>query len=80
MLLPPLTRSRRFVTVGLMPPDARAAIGLEWTPGQERTPRHFCGVLGLVEPVLPERLRAPLTRRAIAPCRTGVDRGTFRTR
>ncbi|WP_258312189.1 oxygenase MpaB family protein, partial [Streptomyces sp. ZEA17I] len=31
VLLPPLARFRRFVTIGLMPPDARAAIGLPWT-------------------------------------------------
>ena len=67
VLLPPLARFRSFVTVGLMPPEARAAIGLEWTPEQERTLRRFCGVVRAVVPALPERLRyLPLARRARA--------------
>ncbi|RPK55550.1 hypothetical protein EES43_26450 [Streptomyces sp. ADI96-02] len=57
VLLPPLTRLRRFATVGLMPPDAREAIGLPWTPDQERRLRRLCSVLRVVVPVLPERLR-----------------------
>ncbi|MGP3636301.1 oxygenase MpaB family protein [Streptomyces sp. 24-1644] len=65
VLLPPLARFRGFVTVGLMPPEARAAIGLEWTPRDERRLRQFCGVVRTVVPVLPERLRyLPLARRA----------------
>ena len=36
VLLPPLARFRRFVTIGFMPPDAREAIGLDWTDEQER--------------------------------------------
>ncbi|MFC9247868.1 oxygenase MpaB family protein [Streptomyces sp. NPDC057136] len=67
VLLPPLARFRSLVTVGLMPPDARAAIGLEWTPEQERKLRRFCRVVRTVVPVLPERLRyLPLARRARA--------------
>ncbi|WP_326673639.1 oxygenase MpaB family protein [Streptomyces sp. NBC_01257] len=67
VLLPPLTRFRGFLTVGLMPPDAREAIGLEWTQGQERALRRFCAVLRVVVPVLPERLRyLPRARRARA--------------
>nr|WP_260611346.1 oxygenase MpaB family protein [Streptomyces sp. WAC04770] len=57
VLLPPLARFRRFVTIGLMPPDARAAIGLPWTAAQERRLRRFCAVVRAVVPVLPERLR-----------------------
>ncbi|MFJ5550357.1 oxygenase MpaB family protein [Streptomyces sp. NPDC093225] len=58
-------RFRAFVTVGLMPPDARAAIGLEWTDAQERRLRRFCRVVRAVVPVLPERLRyLPLAREA----------------
>lgn len=57
VLLPPLARFRRFVTIGLMPPDARAAIGLPWTAAQERRLRRLCRVLRAVVPVLPERLR-----------------------
>ncbi|MEV6399363.1 oxygenase MpaB family protein [Streptomyces sp. NPDC051907] len=65
VLLPRLARFRRFMTIGLMPPDARAAIGLEWTDEQERTLRRFCAVVRLVVPVLPERLRyLPLAREA----------------
>ncbi|MFG2562312.1 oxygenase MpaB family protein [Streptomyces sp. NPDC048496] len=57
LVLPPLARFRRFITIGLMPPDAREAIGLEWTDAQERKLRRFCGVVRVVVPVLPERLR-----------------------
>ncbi|MFB8207536.1 oxygenase MpaB family protein [Streptomyces sp. NPDC056010] len=67
VLLPPLARFRSFLTVGLMPPDAREAIGLEWTEAQERALRRFCTVVRLVVPVLPERLRyLPRARRARA--------------
>lgn len=67
VLLPPLARFRRFLTVGLMPPDAREAIGLEWTDAQERALRRFCAVARVVVPVLPERLRyLPRARRARA--------------
>lgn len=57
VILPPLARFRSFLTVGLMPPDARAAIGLEWTPAQERRLRRFGAVVRRVVPALPERLR-----------------------
>ncbi|MEE1806848.1 oxygenase MpaB family protein [Streptomyces sp. BE133] len=73
VLLPPLARFRRFVTIGLMPPDARVAIGLEWTDAQERQLRRFCGVVRRVVPVLPERLRyLPYARRARAAHREAV--------
>ncbi|MFF2329422.1 MULTISPECIES: oxygenase MpaB family protein [unclassified Streptomyces] len=73
VLFPPLARFRRFVTIGLMPPDARAAIGLEWTDAQERRLRRFCGVVRRVVPVLPERLRyLPYARRARAAHREAV--------
>ncbi|MFF8837199.1 oxygenase MpaB family protein [Streptomyces sp. NPDC015130] len=61
----PLLRLRAFLTVGLMPPDAREAIGLEWTDAQERALRRFARVVRTVVPVLPERLRyLPLARQA----------------
>ncbi|MFD4031880.1 oxygenase MpaB family protein [Streptomyces sp. NPDC058637] len=67
LLLPPLSRFRAFITVGLMPPDARAAIGLAWTPDQERRLRRLCAVIRMVVPALPERLRyLPLARSARA--------------
>ncbi|WP_069885364.1 oxygenase MpaB family protein [Streptomyces luteocolor] len=67
VLLPPLARFRRFVTIGLMPPDARAAIGLPWTAAQERGLRRFGRVVRTVVPLLPERLRyLPIARRARA--------------
>ncbi|MGW0857232.1 oxygenase MpaB family protein, partial [Streptomyces sp. NPDC002690] len=53
VILPPLARFRAFLTVGLMPPDARAAIGLEWTPAQERRLRRFGAVVRRVVPALP---------------------------
>lgn len=65
VLLPPLARFRRFMTIGLMPPDAREAIGLPWTDAQERRLRRFGAVVRVVVPVLPERLRyLPLARTA----------------
>lgn len=65
VLLPPLARFRGFLTVGLMPPEAREAMGLAWTAAQERRLRRFCAVLRVVVPVLPERLRyLPRARRA----------------
>lgn len=65
VLLPAFARLRRFMTIGLMPPDAREAIGLEWTDEQERRLRRFARVVRAVVPVLPERLRyLPLAREA----------------
>ncbi|MEU9719292.1 oxygenase MpaB family protein [Streptomyces sp. NPDC047976] len=65
-------RFRAFVTVGYMPPDARAAIGLEWTPAQERRLRRFSTAVRLLVPVLPERLRyLPRARAARARWRAG---------
>ncbi|MFD8548843.1 oxygenase MpaB family protein [Streptomyces sp. NPDC059649] len=64
-LRPRFARFRRFLTIGLMPPDARRAIGLEWTEAQERRLRRFGRVVRVVVPVLPERLRfMPIARRA----------------
>ncbi|MDV5149429.1 oxygenase MpaB family protein [Streptomyces sp. SBC-4] len=61
----PFLRLRAFLTVGLMPPDAREAIGLEWTDTQERALRRFALAVRAVVPVLPERLRyLPLARKA----------------
>ncbi|MEV7419615.1 oxygenase MpaB family protein [Streptomyces sp. NPDC089919] len=67
-------RLRAFVTVGLMPPEARAAVGLSWSPAQERRLRRLCAVLRTVVPLLPERLRylpiayaARRTHRAATP-------------
>lgn len=76
MLLPPLARFRAFLTVGLMPPDAREAIGLEWTDAQERALRRFCAVVRVVVPALPERLRyLPRARRARAAHRAARGGG-----
>ncbi|MFE0099774.1 oxygenase MpaB family protein [Streptomyces sp. NPDC059009] len=67
LLLPPLARLRRFLTIGLLPPDAREAIGLEWTAREERALRRFGRVVRVVVPVLPERVRyLPLARAARA--------------
>ncbi|MEU1124833.1 oxygenase MpaB family protein [Streptomyces sp. NPDC005899] len=72
VLLPPSARFRAFLTVGLMPPDAREAIGLPWSPVQERRLRRLCAVIRLVVPVLPERLRyLPLARSARDAWRSG---------
>ncbi|MGW1378347.1 oxygenase MpaB family protein [Streptomyces sp. NPDC002446] len=64
-LCPWFARFRRFLTIGLMPPDARRAIGLEWTDAQERRLRRFGRVVRVAVPLLPERLRyMPVARRA----------------
>ncbi|MET9378673.1 oxygenase MpaB family protein [Streptomyces sp. NPDC002992] len=76
VILPRLARFRSFVTVGLLPPDAREAIGLEWTDEQERRLRRFARVVRVVVPVLPERLRyLPIAREARREARlSGPDR------
>ncbi|WP_405913803.1 DUF2236 domain-containing protein [Streptomyces sp. NBC_00963] len=76
VLLPPLARFRHFVTVGLMPPEARQAIGLEWTDSQERALRRFGRCVRAVVPVLPERVRyLPLARAARAAHRAAMSGG-----
>ncbi|MEU6058366.1 oxygenase MpaB family protein [Streptomyces sp. NPDC047097] len=65
VLSPPLVRGRAFLTAGLMPPEARAALGLDWTDAQERRLRRFCRIVRLTVPALPERLRyLPMAREA----------------
>ncbi|MCZ1019207.1 oxygenase MpaB family protein [Streptomyces noursei] len=70
-IMPGFARFRRFVTIGLMPPDARRAIGLPWTAAQERRLRRLGLAVRLMMPVLPERLRfMPIARRARRKHRT----------
>jgi uncharacterized protein (DUF2236 family) len=57
VLWPPMARLRRFLTVGLLPPDAREALGLPWTIRQERSLHRFGRVVATVVPLLPDRLR-----------------------
>lgn len=72
VLRPQVLRARRFLTIGLMPPDAREAIGLEWTDRQERALRRFGRAVRIVVPLLPERLRyLPYARRARRRARSG---------
>ncbi|NSC24777.1 DUF2236 domain-containing protein [Streptomyces albus subsp. chlorinus] len=67
LLVHGFARLRRFVTIGLMPPDARQVLGLPWTPRQERRLRRLGRTLAHVMPLLPERLRyLPYARRARA--------------
>ncbi|MFG2223046.1 oxygenase MpaB family protein [Streptomyces sp. NPDC048644] len=62
---PLFVRCRRFLAIGLLPPDARLAIGLRWSDAQERRLRCFGRVVRVVVPTLPERLRyLPTARRA----------------
>ncbi|MFJ2743307.1 oxygenase MpaB family protein [Streptomyces sp. NPDC087440] len=76
VLLPPLSTFRAFVTVGYMPPDAREALGLEWTAAQERRLRRFSRVVRGLVPRLPERLRyLPMARRARAGARAARRSG-----
>ncbi|MFJ3905308.1 oxygenase MpaB family protein [Streptomyces sp. NPDC090025] len=80
LLRRPFLRARAFLTVGLMPPEARAAIGLEWNAAQERKLRRFARLVRAVVPVLPERLRyLPLAREARARARAHA-RDLARTR
>uniref|UniRef100_A0AAU2JWJ0 DUF2236 domain-containing protein n=1 Tax=Streptomyces sp. NBC_00049 TaxID=2903617 RepID=A0AAU2JWJ0_9ACTN len=68
-------RFRAFVTAGYMPPEARAVIGLEWSPAQERRLRRFSTVVRLLVPLLPERLRyLPIARAARARQRAATAR------
>jgi uncharacterized protein (DUF2236 family) len=57
VLRPAFARFQRFVSIGLMPPDAREAIGLPWTRRQERRLVRLGRVVRTVVPMLPERLR-----------------------
>jgi len=50
-------RVQHFVTVGTLPPRARTILGLPWTDADERRLRRLGRVVGLVVPLLPERLR-----------------------
>ncbi|MER5439404.1 oxygenase MpaB family protein [Streptomyces sp. NPDC002790] len=65
LIRPALTRSMSFLSIGLLPPEVRAAIGLPWTPRQERLLRRFAVLVRWAAPRLPERLRyLPMARRA----------------
>nr|WP_307808096.1 oxygenase MpaB family protein [Streptomyces oryzae] len=67
LVVPGFARFRRFLTIGLMPPEAREALGLPWTPRQDRRLRRLGKVLARTLPLLPERLRfLPYARRARA--------------
>ncbi|WP_405806487.1 oxygenase MpaB family protein [Streptomyces sp. NBC_01187] len=57
LVVPGIARFRRFMTVGMMPPEARRALRLRWTVRQERRLRRLGRVLAFVVPRLPERVR-----------------------
>ncbi|MFD8569396.1 oxygenase MpaB family protein [Streptomyces sp. NPDC059639] len=70
LIRPVLARTLRFLSIGLLPPEARAAVGLPWTARQERRLRRWAVPVRWVAPRLPERLRyLPLARRARAVTR-----------
>ncbi|MER5952085.1 oxygenase MpaB family protein [Streptomyces sp. NPDC001904] len=70
LVRPALARTLRFLSIGLLPPDARAAIGLPWSARQERRLRRWAVLVRWLAPRLPERLRyLPLARRARAAAR-----------
>jgi uncharacterized protein (DUF2236 family) len=50
-------RLQFFVTVGLLPPQARAILGIGWTDKNERLLRMTGKLFATVIPLLPERLR-----------------------
>ncbi|MER7758487.1 oxygenase MpaB family protein [Streptomyces sp. NPDC097619] len=67
LLRRPFLRLRAFLTVGYLPPEARTALGLPWTPGRQRRLRLFSRAVGVLVALLPDRLRyLPLARRARA--------------
>ncbi|QNS03125.1 oxygenase MpaB family protein [Streptomyces xanthii] len=57
LVRPLLVRGLRFLSVGLLPPEARDALGLPWSPRDERRLRRFAALVRLTVPHLPERLR-----------------------
>ncbi|WOI61456.1 oxygenase MpaB family protein [Streptomyces fradiae] len=76
LLWPRFTRFRAFVATGFLPPEAREALGVEWTAAQERKLRLLGRVVRAVVPALPERLRyLPLARRARAAHRANLRPG-----
>ncbi|OEV04337.1 hypothetical protein AN216_07365 [Streptomyces oceani] len=76
VLGPMLSRLRRFVTIGYLPPDARRALELPWSVAQERRLRRFSAVVRHILPRLPERLRyLPAARAARAAHRARARRG-----
>ncbi|MFE6887871.1 oxygenase MpaB family protein [Streptomyces sp. NPDC057694] len=65
LIRPVLARTLRFLSIGLLPPEARAAVGLPWTARQERRLRRWAVPVRWLVPRLPERLRyLPLARHA----------------
>ncbi|MDT9686159.1 oxygenase MpaB family protein [Streptomyces sp. TRM76323] len=65
LLWPRVARFRAFAIAGFLPPEAREAIGVEWSDAQERALRRLARVVRAVVPALPERLRyLPLAREA----------------
>lgn len=57
LLRGPAARLQAFLAVGLMPPEARKAVGLSWSPAQERRLVTLGRRTAAVVPRLPERLR-----------------------
>ncbi|QFG26165.1 oxygenase MpaB family protein [Actinomadura sp. WMMB 499] len=58
-------RLGRLITVGTLPPAARAKLGLSWSGADERRLRAVGAVIGRSTPLLPERLRyMPIAYRA----------------
>ncbi|SCD49920.1 hypothetical protein GA0115246_102473, partial [Streptomyces sp. SolWspMP-sol7th] len=50
LLLPLALRARRFLTIGFLPADARAALGLDWSPARERRLRRLATAFRLLDP------------------------------
>ncbi|MZD09521.1 DUF2236 domain-containing protein [Streptomyces sp. SID5785] len=57
VLRPLVVRGLRFLTVGLLPPEARGALGLDWSARDERVLRRVAVPVRWIVPRLPERLR-----------------------
>jgi len=57
LLTNPLGYVQHLATVGTLPESARAKLGITWTRRQELQLRSFGKVVGVLVPLLPERLR-----------------------
>jgi uncharacterized protein (DUF2236 family) len=67
VLRPLVLRTQRFLSIGLLPPEARQALGLPWSARDERRLRALAVPVRRLVPCLPERLRyLGIARRARA--------------
>ncbi|HET6153363.1 MAG TPA: oxygenase MpaB family protein [Marmoricola sp.] len=71
----PVLQLRTWLVTGYLPAELRAAMGLAWTPGQQRRFARFNRVVGVFVRRLPERLRNWPFTRSIAHLRARIEAG-----